>query len=175
MTDISEKLLYDGVSVDIEFGDPRPTFGDLFLLCAMEHPGFLPSGAIDFSKYDELQITQIDDYFGVRSREDEGDDVAVWLFPIVSGQVVDHHEGPFDGIRLEYCTLRSPASEADHFLQCVEELSRTGAIVRYREVVLNDGDHVDLDPVRRDIRLAVAYWAGKGIRVGSEEALSIDF
>lgn len=177
MNDTPDEILYEGVVVDIRFGEPLPRFGDLFLVCGMEHPKFPPSGAIDFSRFDGLQITQVDDYFGVRSLDlsDEGDDVAVWLYPIVDDQAVYHHPGPFDGIRLEYCVLRSPAHYADHFLKCVEELSQIGVRTEYRNAALNAGTHIDLDPVRRDIGRAVSYWADRGITVGSDEALSIDF
>ncbi len=175
MNDNLDGILYEGVAVDIIFGEPRPVFGDLFLVCGMEHPNFPPSGAIDFSRFEELQITQVDDYFGVRSLSDEGDDVAVWIFPVVDNQSVQHHPGPFDGIRIEYCVLRSPVHQAGHFLKCVEELSRTGVRTEYRNVALNAGKHVDLDPIREDILRVVSHWSDQGITVGSQEALSIDF
>ena len=85
MTDTPEDILYEGVAVLISFDEPRPNFGDLFLLCGVEHPNFSPGGAIDFSVFEDLQITQVDDYFGVPSLAEEGDDVAVWLYPVVGG------------------------------------------------------------------------------------------
>lgn len=175
MTDIPEDILYEGVAVLISFDEPHPAFGDLFLLTGLEHPNFPPSGAIDFSVFADLQIAQVDDYFGVPSLAEEGSDVAVWLFPIVGGESVHHHPGPFDAIRLEYCVLRSPARHAVHFLRCISELSRIGSRTEYCNRELHLGQPPDLDQVRRDIEGAVSYWDDKGITVGSDKALSIDF
>ena len=175
MTSTPEDILYEGVSVLIAFDEPRPTFGDLFLLCGEAHPNFPPSGAIDFSEFVDLQITQVDDYFGVPSLAEEGGDVAVWLFPIVGNESVHHHQGPFDAIRLEYCVLRSPARYAQHFLLCIAELSRIGSRIEYCNRELELGQPPDLDQVNRDIEEAVSYWADRGITVGSEKALRVDF
>ena len=48
MADIPEDVLYQGISVDIAFGDSRPVFGDLFLICGDTHPNFPPSGSFAF-------------------------------------------------------------------------------------------------------------------------------
>src|SRR5687768_1500602 len=110
--ELSEEMLYAGVSVDILFGTHRPTFGDLFLICGQDHPRFPPSGRFAFDQLADLQFEQVDDYFGVPSLTDDGDDVVVWLYPLVAGEVVDHHPGPFDGIRLDYNVLRNPSRHA---------------------------------------------------------------
>lgn len=86
-----------------------------------------------------------------------------------------HHPGPFDAIRLEYCVLRSPVRHAAHFLKCIAELARIGSRTEY----CNRGSHLgqppDLGEVKKDIEGAVAHWADKGISVGSDDALRIDF
>src|SRR5262249_28066861 len=99
---LPEGLLYQGISVDITFADPRPSFGDLFLICGTPHRRFRPTGNFRFERLADLQFEQVDDYFGIRSLTDEGTDVPVWLYPLVDGEPVDHHHGPFDGVRLDY-------------------------------------------------------------------------
>lgn len=115
----------------------------------------------------------MDDYFGVRSLTDEGDDVPVWLFPIVGGRVVDHHRGPFDGVRLSYNVLGNPERRADHFLRCVQAFAGFGSGVVYRGASL--GDPPDLTPVRADIAAVVRHWATERLAVGSHDALVIDY
>ena len=85
MADLPEELLYEGVIVDIAFGVPGPMFGDLFLICGYDNPNFPPSGRYAFDTLEDLQFSQVDDYFGVESMADDGDDVVVWLYPLVGG------------------------------------------------------------------------------------------
>ena len=125
--ELPEDMLYQGVSVDIAFGEPRPHFGDLFRICGGNHPRFPPTGQFGFERLTDLQFEQVDDYFGVRSVTGEGSDVPIWLYPLVGGQPVHHHRGPFDGVRLEYNILRNPVRRAEHFLRCVEEFAALGA------------------------------------------------
>lgn len=126
MPDILDSLLHEGASIDIAFGEPRPSFGDLFCVCGHSHPSFPPTDSVDISALADLQFDQVDDYFGTPSLGDEGGDVVVWLFPLVDGEAVHHHPGPFEGIRLEYCILRNSARHVMHFLRCVHELARFG-------------------------------------------------
>ena len=172
---LPEDMLYEGVHVDIVFADPRPTFGDLFRICGDIHPRFPPTGKFGFHRLVGLQFEQVDDYFGVRSLSDEGDDVPVWLFPLVDGQVVDHHPGPFDGVRLTYNILRNPEKRADHFLRCVQEFAALGSEVVYRNRNLSLGSPPTVTPVRSDIVAVVRHWAVAGVVVGSYDALVIDY
>ncbi len=82
--------------VDLMFTDVKPCFGDVFLLCGFENPGFPPAGDYGFAELADLGIEQVDDYFALCV---DGDP-AVWIFPLVQGQVVEHHPGPYDGLRL---------------------------------------------------------------------------
>jgi uncharacterized protein YjbI with pentapeptide repeats len=84
-------------AVDFIFVDTKPHFGDLFRLCGCEHPNFPPTGEFGFSALARLEIEQMDDYFAICR---DGNPI-VWIFPLVKGRVVDHHPGPFDGIRIE--------------------------------------------------------------------------
>ena len=172
---LSEGLLYEGVSVDIAFKEPRPCFGDLFLICGAVHPSFTPTGNFGFEQLAELQFDQVDDYFGVRALTDEGDDVAIWLFPLVGGASVEHHPGPFDGVRLEYNILRNPIRRAEHFLRSVEGFAILGYQVMYRSRHVLLGHPPDLTPLRADIDAVVRHWAEAGIEVGSSEALAVDY
>lgn len=175
MLDIHDNLLHEGASVDIAFGAVRPSFGDLFEICGDAHPHFPPTGQTDFKTVADLQFTQVDDYFGVLSLADDGADVVVWLFPLVDGQPVHHHPGPFDGLRLGYSVLRNPVRHAAHFIRCIEELSRFGIGVRYNSRQLELGVPPDLSALQCDIDAVVQHWAAEGIVVGSNDALELDF
>jgi hypothetical protein len=175
MADLPEEILYQAVSVDIGFGDPRPLFGDLILICGHKHPRFPPSGAYAFDSLADLQFEQIDDYFGVRSLNDEGDDVPILLYPLVDGETVYDHPGPFDGVRLDYNILRNPARRADHYLKCVQGFAALGTSVVYRSRQLDLGKPPKVSQLRADIDAVVKHWATEGIEVGSDDALEIDY
>ena len=83
--------------IDLTFNSEKPHFGDVFLLCGDLHPRFPPTGAFGFDELTDLGIEQVDDYFAICA----DDEPVVWIYPLVNGQVVCHHPGPFDGIRLE--------------------------------------------------------------------------
>jgi hypothetical protein len=175
MTDLPESLLYEGASIDISFAPARPAFGDLLLICGDNHPKFPPSGKFALDSLANLQFQQVDDYFGIRSLNDEGDDVPIWLYPLVDGEPVYHHPGPFDGVRLDYNILRNPVRWTEHFLKCVVAVAEFGTGTLYRNREVNLGSPPDLSSVRADIDSVVRHWATEGIEVGSNEALELDF
>ena len=120
MSSLSEDDYYEGVFVDLIFNGEQPKFGDLFQICGYDNPNFTPSGNFPFDKLDELEFSQVDDYFGVQALSGEGDDVAVWLFPLINNEVVHHNPGPFHGLRISYNVLRNPIKRSKHFLLVVK-------------------------------------------------------
>lgn len=101
-----EELAFEGISIDFKFKNDKPTFGDLFLICGYDNPNF-PANSKEFEKLSELKFEQVDDYFGIRNLTEIGDDVLVWLFPIINDEEVYHNEGPFDAIRIKYMVVRN--------------------------------------------------------------------
>jgi Pentapeptide repeats (8 copies) len=99
--------------VDLKFTGAKPCFGDLFLLCGFENPRFPLAGDCGFAELADLGIEQVDDYFALCV---DGDP-AVWIFPLVQGQVVEHHPGPYDGLRLT-------ADDARHKKLCFKCVAR---------------------------------------------------
>lgn len=83
--------------VDLVFVGAKPTFGDLFQVCGRTHPSFPPTGQHNFAELSDLGFDQVDDYFAIC----RDGDPQVWLYPLVNGRVVEHHAGPYDGLRLE--------------------------------------------------------------------------
>lgn len=175
MNGLPEDLHYQGVSIEVVFGRSRPTFGDLFLICGQRHPKFPPTGAFAFDSLADLQFEQVDDYFGVRSLNSEGDDVPIWACPVVGGVPVHHHPGPYDAVRLEYNVLRNPRRREDHFLLCVTEFAKFGVDVTYRNRGIKLGIPPDVSQIRADMDAVARHWTSQGIVVGSSEALEIDF
>src|SRR5262249_725328 len=82
--------------IDLIFTGVKPSFGHVFLLFGFHHPEFPPSGDYGFADLADLGIEQVDDYFALCV---DGD-AAVWIMPLIGGQVVEHHSGPYDGLRL---------------------------------------------------------------------------
>lgn len=175
MDELPEHTFFDGVSVEVRLPSPGPMFGDLFLICGTVHSRFPSTGSSAFSDLAWLQFDQVDDFFGVRTSSGEGDDVAVWLYPVVQGEVVHHHPGPFDAIRLDYCVLRNPVYRVDHYLKCIAAFSAIGVETTYSNRNINLGTPADVTSLRDDIGLVVDYWAERGVTVGSESALLVDF
>jgi hypothetical protein len=109
-----ETLAFDGINVDFQFNADKPTFGDLFLIVGFENPNFIPNSR-EFEKLAELGFEQTDDYFGIKNETDNGDDIRLWLFPIINGEEVYHNDGPFDAIRVSYVALRNDEKTAKLF------------------------------------------------------------
>jgi len=176
MDELDDEAMHEGVAVDLIFRGDGPTFGDLVVMCGYENPSFPPSGRFDFAAFENLQFTQVDDYFGVQSLSDVGDDVAIWLYPLADGEVVHHHPGPFEGLRLTYCPLRNPPSRGEHFLTVVSRLASelpVDLFYQTRKLQLPVPDAVE--QLRRDIAAIEAHWNQAGIPPGSSAALAIDF
>lgn len=170
MDDLPDSARYEGIVVDLLFDGDRPGFGDLFTICGYENPNFPPSGRFDFKQFDDLQFSQVDDYFGVQTLSGEGDDVAVWLFPLVKGEIVHHHPGPFDGIRLGYNILRNPIDRSEHFLKAIKRLADQLPVrVLYR------GELGGLEQIKKDIQEIEESWRAEGIGVGTWDALTLDY
>jgi hypothetical protein len=174
MSDIPEKMLLEGVAIDIGFNEPRPAFGDLHQICGDEHSLFPPEVALGFEGLVDLRFEQVDDYFGIPSRRNEGDDVIVWLFPLINGKSVDHNLGPYDAIRLAYNVLRNSTSNIELFAKCIERFAQLGKSVTYVSRNIDLGNPPDLTKIRADIDGIVAHWKMKGVTVGSQKALQID-
>lgn len=116
----------DPPCVDLLFTAAKPSFGDVYLLCGSEHPGFPPTGDYGFAELVDLGVEQVDDYFAVCV---EGEP-AVWIQPLVRGEVVEHHPGPYDGLRLE----ADAKSHKNRWAKCVERFEAGLKIPLRREL-----------------------------------------
>ena len=177
MTDLPEEALFEGLRVDILFETPGPAFGDLFTICGREHPQFPVRESGRFARAASLGFTQVDDFFGVKPLTEDGDDVSLWLYPLVDGEVVWHHDGPFTGVRIQYNVLRNPERRAGRFLKAVEILSATEGVsdVAYVTRRQNLGVPPDLARLQADVASVVAHWLSEGVGVGTDDALMIDY
>ncbi len=109
-----ENLAFEGIKIDFNFNSRKPNFGDLFLIVGFENPNF-QSSSKEFEKLNELGFEQADDYFGIKNNTETGDDVKIWLLPIIDGKEVYHNEGPFDAIRISYIVVRNSQKSAELF------------------------------------------------------------
>ena len=165
MLEISEDDAYENVEIDFTFSGVGPEIGDLFTVCGYVNPNFPPKGKFNFESLLRYNISQIDDYFGVLPEDQKGDDVSVWLYPTISGEVVDHHPGPFNGLRLSYCTLRNPEDRVNIFLELASSIEKIFPVTLSQST----------DSVKQKIYAIIEFWEKQGIQVGSNESLEVDY
>ena len=174
--DLLEEAAYDGIVVELRFENEKPTFGDLFSIRGFDHPNFPRSGKFNFDALTEFEFDQVDDYFGIRNEEDDGDDVKIWLSPMVNEFTVYHHHGPFDALRLSYTILRNPPENGALFLKVVSAFVQhlpVQPFYKLRGIEL--GNPPGLSIIELDIQEVIDYWKKQGIEVGSHDALIVDF
>jgi len=175
--ELLQSAIEQGVSVNLLFEHEKPSFGDLFLIRGFDHPKSPSSGRFDFSALSHFEFDQVDDYFGIQSDEDDdGDDVSIWLYPLVKRRPVSHHAGPFDGLRLSYSVLRNPALRGKLFLEIISGFaSHLPARVVYTLRNEDLGNPPNLTILDEDINQVIASLREQGIEPGSKEAMAVDF
>jgi len=109
---------------DLLFTAAKPSLGDVLLMCGSEHPGFRPTGNFGFAELVDLGIEQLDDYFALCVNGDP----AVWIMPLVRGQEVVHHPGPYDGLRL----LADDRSHQQLWSKCVARFEKCLGVLAVR-------------------------------------------
>ena len=117
---VRKKREHSSNETDVRFTEPKPTFGELFLCCGYEHPNFPASHESPFRKLGDMKIEQVDDYFAIC----RGGDPVIWIFPLVKGKVVEHHPGPFDGVRITVTSSRYQST----YSRCVAQFREAAAL-----------------------------------------------
>lgn len=122
----------------------------------------------ELDAWQNFAIEQIDDYYGVPNEDGQGDDVAVWFFPLRDCEVIEHSSELPDGVRLSFNVLRNRADRVGLFLDCLSAFAEQGRVVY-------DGEPIapPFEPLRRDLSTVLSYWRSKGIEVGTDAALLI--
>ena len=82
-------------------------------------------GNFDFDKLAHFEFDQVDDYWGIKSHDDKGTDVVIWLYPLTKQTPIYHYRGPFTGLRFEYDILRNPLERIPLFFRVVSSFSET--------------------------------------------------
>lgn len=171
--ELIQSAIEQGISVNFLFEQERPSFGDLFLIRGFAHPKSPASGRFDFAALAHFEFDQVDDYFGIRPDEDEdGDDVVIWLYPLVDEEPVYHHAGPFDGLQLSYSVLRNPTPMGKLFLEVVDEFAKhlpVRVVYTLRDEDLDNP--LNLTALEEDMNQVIASLREQGIEPGSSAAL----
>ena len=166
-----ETLAFKGINIDFKFNSDKPTFGDLFLIVGFENPTFLPNST-EFEKLNQLGFTQVDDYFGIRNESDYGDDVKLWLFPVINGKEVYHDDGPFDSIRLNFSVLRN-GIETSELLEKIYNSFKKNLDVN---ILFNGKEIKDYAVIEKKLNEIVDYCRNElKVEPGSEKALQLDY
>ena len=166
-----ETLAFEGISIDFKFNSDKPTFGDLFLIVGQENPNFPPNSK-EFEKLQDLGFDQVDDYFEIRNESNIGDDVRIWLFPLIKNEEVYHNEGPFDAIRLNYTIIRNDTKTAELF-----EKAFISMTTNLNVTPMFNGQPIDnYDNVKKIINDAIQYCRQElKVEPGSDEALQLEW
>lgn len=166
-----EELAFEGIRIDFKFKNDKPTFGDLFLICGHDNPNF-PENSREFEKLSSFKFEQVDDYFGIRNLTEKGDDVLVWLLPIIKGEEVYHDEGPFDAIRLNYVVIRNEKART----KLIEDIYN--AFNKHLEVdIYFDGNKIyDYSSISKKLNEVIDY-CEKELKVepGSDKAMELEW
>ena len=158
------------ILIDFRFGaKEKPRFGELFLITGEEHPKFPPRNKI-FAPMAPLGFEQLDDFFGILNSEETGDDVLVWLFPMINGEEVFHNSGPFDAIRLSYSALRNAPANISLLEDCYNIMKEIPEV----EVAFEGSAITDFAPIQKKAAEIVAYWRGNNVEPGSEQSLLVE-
>lgn len=158
------------ILIDFRFAaKEKPRFGELFLITGEEHPKF-PARNKAFAQLAPLGFEQLDDFFGILNSEESGDDVLIWLFPMINGEEVFHNSGPFDAIRLSYSALRNAPATISLLQDCFHTLKALPDV----EVEFEGAPISDFSPVQKKADEIVAHWRANHIEPGSEQSLLID-
>ncbi|CAL1516906.1 hypothetical protein [Chitinophaga sp. MM2321] len=158
------------ILIDFRFvAKEKPRFGELFLITGEEHPKFPPRNKA-FEQLAPLGFEQLDDFFGILNGEEEGDDVLIWLFPMINGEEVFHNSGPFDSIRLSYSALRNAPVNISLLNDCFNTLKDMPDV----EVFFEENRIAAFDPVQKKADEIIAHWRANKIEPGSDQSLLIE-
>jgi hypothetical protein len=157
------------ILIDFRFAKEKPRFGELFLITGEEHPKFPPRNKF-FAQLAPLGFEQLDDFFGILNSEDTGDDVLVWLFPMLNGEEVFHNSGPFDAIRLSYSALRNAPANISLLQDCFNAIKEMPDV----EMTFEGSTISDFAPVQKKADEIVAHWRDNDIEPGSEQSLLVE-
>ncbi|HVI45691.1 MAG TPA: hypothetical protein VM802_12520 [Chitinophaga sp.] len=158
------------ILIDFRFATKdKPRLGELFLITGETHPKFPPRNNA-FEQLAPLGFEQLDDFFGILNEEEAGDDVLVWLFPMINGEEVFHHSGPFDAVRLSYSALRNTPANISLLQNCFESIQKMPDV----EVFFDDKKISSFEPIKQKADEIVAHWRANNIEPGSEQSLLIE-
>ena len=166
-----EVLAHEGIRIDFEFNSDKPTFGDLFLIVGFENPD-QPHNSKEFEKLAELEFEQVDDYFGIKNKTEIGDDVKIWLFPIINGEEVYHNQGPFDAIRITYGVLRNDQKTAELYEKIFHSINSNLDVTPMFE-----GKRIEnFEEINKIITKTIQYCKTElKVEPGSDKALQLDW
>lgn len=119
-----------------------------------------------------MGFEQVDDYFGITNDSEIGDDVKIWLYPIINGEEVHHHEGPFDAIRLNYEIVRNDPKTADLFEKVFNMITASLDVTP----TFNGEPIEDYSNIKEAINDTIQYCRVElEVEPGSNDALELDY
>lgn len=166
-----EELAFEGIDIYVDFKDKKPKFGDIFTIVGYEHIKF-KAEIEDFKLLSKFDFEQVDDFFGIPNDTEIGDDVKIWLFPIINDEEVYHNPGPYEGIKLSYNVLRNP----ENVSLVLEQIFNTIQDFKLKMEFFCEGKKIEsFDEVKPLIQKIKDYCENElNVELGSDEALELD-
>ena len=168
-----EMLAFEGVHLKYSFTDKKADFGDIFLVTGSQHPDSPPK-VYDFKHLAEFGFEQVDDFFGIPNKNEDGDDVKIWLIPTIDGEEAYQTNQPFDGFNLVYNVLRN-TEDVDTILKKIfNKINSEFSLIFEAQF---EGETItSFDEVEPWIKQIKDYCRTElEVEPGSDEALELDF
>lgn len=157
------------INIDFNFSDKKPSYGDLYKMVGYENSDY-PSNDDAFLIFSELGIEQADDFFGVKNHNNDGDDIVLWVIPLINDQEVYDNNGPFDGLRLHFNTLRNTPDK----VLIVEKVFLAFKTHLNAKIFFEKKPIDNFLGVKDYIDLQFDFWRKQGLEPGSDDALMYD-
>ena len=172
MKELDERIIDKCLVItDISFKGEKPVFGDLLAMTGIENSKF-PMKNENFLKLTSLGIEQSDDFFAIPNENyDFGDDIILWIIPLIKKTEVWHNPGPYDGLRFTYDILRNSEENIEIYLDCLGKFINLFPVSIY----YRGQKQKNLEKIREDIESTIKELLKNDVKPGSDEALSIDY
>ena len=170
MKELDERIIDKCLIItDIGFIKEKPVFGDLLAMTGIEDSRF-PIKNENFLKLDSLGIEQADDFFAVpNENNDFGDDVILWIIPLIKKTEVWHDPGPYDGLRFTYDILRNAEENVKVYLNCLETFIKLFSVSIYYRGQKQE----NLEKIKYDIEDTIQELKKNGLKPGSGESMEL--
>lgn len=166
-------LAFEGVHLKYSFTDKKSRFWRHLFSYRLTTP-WLSTKSRWFKHLAEFGFEQVDDFFGIPNKNEDGDDVKIWLIPTIDGEEAYQTNQPFDGFNLVYNVL-SNTEDVDTILKKIFNKINSEFSLSF-EAQFEGETITSFDEVEPWIKQIKDYCRTElEVEPGSDEALELDF